>query len=75
MIVERTAAYIRDFWPKTCMYTRILAKNLCVYVMFSQKYAYVCDFWPKNCVYREGSGKKQAKDKTNKGECQWMNIL
>ena len=57
------------------MYTQILAKNLRGYMNFGQKYAYVRDFWPKTCVYREGSGKKQAKGQTNKGECQWMNIL
>ena len=57
------------------MYMQILAKNLCVYVNFGQKYVYVRDFWPKTCVYREDSGKKKAKGQTNKGECQWMNIL
>ena len=46
-----------------------------VYPTFGQKYAYVRDFWPKTYVYREESGKKQAKGQTNKGECQWMNIL
>ena len=57
------------------MYTWILTKNLRVYVNFGQKSAYVRDFWPKTYVYREDSGKKQAKGQTNKGECQWMNIL
>ena len=63
------------FGKKTCMYTRLLAKNPHMYVTFGQKSTYVCDFWPKTCVYREDSGKKQAKGQTNKGECQWMNIL
>ena len=71
----QNVACIHGFWPKTYVYTRILAKNLCVYVTFVQKSAYVCDFWPKTCVYREGNGKRQAKGQTNKGECQWMNIL
>ena len=53
----------------------ILDKNLRVYITFGQKSAYVRDFWPKTRVDREGSGKKQAKGQTNKGECQWMNIL
>ena len=47
---------------------RILAKNLRVYVTFGQKSTYVRDFCPKTCVYREGSGKKQVKGQTNKGE-------
>ena len=54
---------------------RILAKNLRVYATFGQKSAYVRDFWPKTRVYREDSGKNHAKGQTNKGECQWMNIL
>ena len=53
----------------------ILAKTLCVYMTFGQKSMYVRDFWPKNYVYREGSGKNHAKGQTDKGECQWMNIL
>ena len=57
------------------MYTWILAKKLHVYVNFGQKSMYVRDFWLKTCVYREGCVKKQAKGKTNKGECQWMKIL
>ena len=57
------------------MYTRILAKNLHVYMNFVQKSAYVRDFWPKTYVYKKGSGKKQSKGQTNKGEYQWMNIL
>ena len=32
--VRRTIAYVRDFWPKTYMYTWILAKNLHVYTTF-----------------------------------------
>ena len=55
--------------------TRLLAKNLHVYVTFGQKSTYVHDFCPKTCIYREYSGKKEAKGQTNKGECQWMNIL
>ena len=55
--------------------TRLFKEHLCIYVTFVQKLAYVRDFWPKTCVYREGSGKKKAKGQTNKGECQWMNIL
>ena len=69
------SACICGFWQKPCMYMRILAKTLHVYVTFGQKSTYVRDFWPKTCVYREDSGKKQAKGQTNKGECQWMNIL
>ena len=53
----------------------ILAKNPSVYVNFGQKSTYVRDFWPKTSIYREDSGKKQAKGQTNKGQCQWMNIL
>ena len=68
-------ACIRDFWPKTYVYTWILAKNLRVYMTFGQKSVYVRNFWPKTCVHREDSGKKKAKGQTNKGECQWMNIL
>ena len=37
------ATCIRGFWPKTCMYMRILAKNMHVYMTFGQKLAYVCD--------------------------------
>ena len=33
------------------MYTRILAKNLHVYMTFGQKSVYVRDFWPKTCMY------------------------
>ena len=33
-------ACICDFWPKTNVYTRLLAKNLRVYATFSQKPAY-----------------------------------
>ena len=57
------------------MYTQILAKNLHVYVTFGQKSMYVHDFCPNTYIYREDSGKKKAKGQTNKGECQWMNIL
>ena len=46
-----------------------------VYATFGQKSMYVHNFWPKTRVYREGGGKTQAKGQTNKGECQWMNIL
>ena len=56
-------------------YARLLAKNLRGKKDFSLKSTCIRDFWPKTCVYREGSGKKQAKDQTNKGECQWMNML
>ena len=55
--VQRTVAYVHYFWPKTCMYTQILAKKLRVYTTFNQKPAYVCDFQPKTYVYREESGK------------------
>ena len=72
---KEKSMYIHDFWPKSCMYTWILAKNLCVYATFGQKSTYVHDFWPKTYVYREDSGKKQATGQTNKGECKWMNIL
>ena len=34
-------ACICRFWPKTCMYTQLLAKNLGVYVTFGQKPAYI----------------------------------
>ena len=54
---------------------QILAQNLRVHATFGQKSMYVRDFWPKTYVYREDSGKKQAQGQTNKGECQWMNIL
>ena len=33
-------ACICGFWPKTCMYTRLLAKNPLMYVTFGQKPAY-----------------------------------
>ena len=33
-------ACICGFWPKTCMYMQILAKNLCMYATFSQKPTY-----------------------------------
>ena len=33
-------ACIRDFYPKTCMYTRLLAKNLRMYATFGQKPTY-----------------------------------
>ena len=54
---------------------QVFAKNLHVYSNFGQKSTYVHEFWPKTSVYKEDSGKKKAKDQTNKGECQWMNIL
>ena len=54
---------------------RILAKKMHVYADFGQKPACIRDFWPKTYVYREYNGKKQAKGQTNKGECQWMDIL
>ena len=56
-----------------CM--RLFKEQLRMYATFGQKSAYVRNFCPKTHVYREGSGKKQAKGQTNKGECQWMNIL
>ena len=31
---------IRGFWPKTCVYTQLLAKNPHMYVTFGQKPAY-----------------------------------
>ena len=46
-----------------------------MYASFGKKSACIRDFWPKTYVYREDSGKKKAKGQTNKGECQWMNIL
>ena len=58
MIVQRIVAYVRDFLPKICMYTRLLAKILHVYVTFGQKPVYVHNFYPKSNVYREESGKK-----------------
>ena len=66
---------VHDCLKNNCVYTRLLAKNPRMYATFGQKSAYVRDFWPKTCLYREGNGKKQAKDQTNKGECQWMNML
>ena len=54
---------------------RLFEEQLHIYGTFGQKSVYVRDFWPKTCIYREGSGKKQAKGQTNKGECKWMNIL
>ena len=37
----QNAACIRGFWPKTCMYTWLLAKNPCMYTTFGQKPAYI----------------------------------
>ena len=66
---------VHDCLNNNCVYTRLLAKNMYVYVYFGKKPACIRNFWQKTYVYGEDSGKKQSKGQTNKGECQWMNIL
>ena len=56
-----------------CM--RLFKEQMRIYATFGQKAACIHGFWPKTYIYKEDSGKKKAKGQTNKGECQWMNIL
>ena len=52
----QNSACICRFWPKTCVYMRILAKHPCMYVTFSQKPTYI-----EKKVVNEGQGSNQSR--------------
>ena len=54
------AACIRGFWPKTCVYTLLLAKNPYRYTTFGQKPAYT-----KKTVVKSRARVKQIKGSVN----------